>query len=140
MSLPHRIMRHHPAHAVCVVFFVPLPLYHTLRVRLTRIQQVLSLRIQSALYKPSRSPLVLLPQPRRIHLQTPLQEDDRIYEEDLESVPMSTNPRKRKLEKDTPKFYGVRAGKKPGVYTSWGDCQENTTGFKGASCKVPLSI
>ncbi|RDL38231.1 putative Ribonuclease H [Venustampulla echinocandica] len=48
---------------------------------------------------------------------------------------MSTISKKRKLEKDPPKFYGVRAGKNPGVYTNWGDCQLNTTGFKGASYK-----
>lgn len=48
----------------------------------------------------------------------------------------NANPKKRKQPDDAPqKFYGVRAGKKPGVYTTWADCQENTTGFRGASYK-----
>lgn len=42
--------------------------------------------------------------------------------------------KKRKLGDDATKYYAVRTGKKPGVYMSWGDCQEQTTGFKGASC------
>lgn len=32
-------------------------------------------------------------------------------------------------------FYAVQLGKKPGVYTSWSECQEQTTGFKGARFK-----
>ncbi|TVY85604.1 hypothetical protein LAWI1_G008626, partial [Lachnellula willkommii] len=53
---------------------------------------------------------------------------------------MSTASKKRKLADDTPqKYYGVRAGKTPGVYTSWADCQENTTGFRGAQYKSFLS-
>lgn len=46
---------------------------------------------------------------------------------------MSSNSRKRKLG-DEKKFYAVKAGKIPGVYTTWDDCRENITGFKGASC------
>lgn len=33
------------------------------------------------------------------------------------------------------KFYAVRAGKTPGVYMTWPECQEQTAGFKGASYK-----
>jgi ribonuclease HI len=44
-------------------------------------------------------------------------------------------PKKRKASSaPESKFYGVKAGKVPGVYTLWSDCQEMTTGFKGASC------
>lgn len=46
--------------------------------------------------------------------------------------------KKRKLGEGEQKFYAVRAGKEPGVYMSWKECQENTTGFKGASCEYPL--
>ncbi len=52
---------------------------------------------------------------------------------------MSTVSRKRKLGDDSPKeikYYAVRAGKTPGVYMSWAECQENITGFKGASCEL----
>jgi hypothetical protein len=50
-------------------------------------------------------------------------------------VTMSTASKKRKLGEDVQKFYAVKAGKTPGVYLSWAECQENTTGFKGAVCK-----
>lgn len=33
------------------------------------------------------------------------------------------------------KFYAVRFGRKPGVYTSWPQCQEQTKGFSGAIFK-----
>lgn len=37
------------------------------------------------------------------------------------------------------KYYAVRAGHKPGVYTSWAICQQQISGFKGAMCKSLLS-
>jgi len=33
------------------------------------------------------------------------------------------------------KFYAVKKGRNPGVYTSWEDCKEEVTGFSGASYK-----
>jgi ribonuclease HI len=48
---------------------------------------------------------------------------------------MSTASKKRKLGEDVTKYYAVRAGKTPGVYMTWKECQEQTTGFKGASYK-----
>jgi ribonuclease HI len=48
---------------------------------------------------------------------------------------MSTASKKRKLGEDVIKYYAVRAGKTPGVYMTWKECQEQTTGFKGASYK-----
>jgi ribonuclease HI len=48
---------------------------------------------------------------------------------------MSTASKKRKLTEDLTKYYAVRAGKTPGVYMTWKECQEQTTGFKGASYK-----
>ena len=47
---------------------------------------------------------------------------------------MSTASKKRKFGDDVMKFYAVRAGKTPGVYMTWPECQENTAGFRGASC------
>jgi len=32
-------------------------------------------------------------------------------------------------------FYAVRRGNKPGVYTSWPECQEQIAGFRGAQFK-----
>lgn len=47
--------------------------------------------------------------------------------------------KKRKLGGDGDgkqvKYYAVRAGKTPGVYTNWEDCKNNTYGFRGAVCK-----
>lgn len=34
--------------------------------------------------------------------------------------------------KGGPKFYAVRVGKKPGVYTSWDEASDQVTGFGGA--------
>ena len=33
------------------------------------------------------------------------------------------------------KYYAVRAGRQPGIYDSWAECQRQTTGFKGAIFK-----
>lgn len=46
----------------------------------------------------------------------------------------SIDSKKRKRTKDT-KYYGVKAGHTVGVFTSWPDCQDAITGFKGANCK-----
>lgn len=51
----------------------------------------------------------------------------------------SSTSKKRKLGENEQKFYAVRAGKQPGVYLTWKECQDNTTGFKGASYKSFLS-
>ncbi|KAG0648058.1 Ribonuclease H [Hyphodiscus hymeniophilus] len=49
---------------------------------------------------------------------------------------MSTAGKKRKSsEISETKYYAVRAGKTPGVYTTWEECQNNTFGFKGAAYK-----
>ena len=39
--------------------------------------------------------------------------------------------RKRASE---PKFYAVRAGSQPGVYSSWADCLKQVKGYKNALC------
>ena len=33
------------------------------------------------------------------------------------------------------KFYAVKAGRKPGIYTTWAECQAQTAGFSGAQHK-----
>ncbi|KAI1179682.1 hypothetical protein F4777DRAFT_533615, partial [Nemania sp. FL0916] len=54
-----------------------------------------------------------------------------------ESAPPATTKtnKKRKLDANTQKYYAVRAGNQPGVYLTWAECQEQTAGFRGASCK-----
>ncbi|KAL3427564.1 RNase H domain protein [Phlyctema vagabunda] len=47
----------------------------------------------------------------------------------------ASSTKKRKHSETTMKYYAVRAGHKPGVYTSWDDCIEQITGFRGASHK-----
>ncbi|KAK4112995.1 ribonuclease H-like protein [Canariomyces notabilis] len=43
--------------------------------------------------------------------------------------------KKRKMDTAEQKYYAVRAGHKPGVYTSWAICQQQISGFKGAAFK-----
>ncbi|KFY09139.1 hypothetical protein V492_05582, partial [Pseudogymnoascus sp. VKM F-4246] len=42
---------------------------------------------------------------------------------------------KKRKATTQPKFYAVRAGRHPGVFSDWNDCKESITGFKGASFK-----
>lgn len=42
--------------------------------------------------------------------------------------------KKRKMDVAEPKYYAVRAGFKPGVYSTWAICQQQISGFKGAQC------
>lgn len=42
---------------------------------------------------------------------------------------------KKRKTASQPKFYAVRAGRHPGVFSDWNDCKESITGFKGASCE-----
>lgn len=55
---------------------------------------------------------------------------------------MSSSTKKRKFGDEaavaSTKYYAVRKGHMPGVYTDYKDCLENTTGFKGAICKLQL--
>jgi ribonuclease HI len=46
--------------------------------------------------------------------------------------------KKRKMDAVEQKYYAVRAGFTPGVYTSWSLCQQQITGFKGAQCAFPI--
>ncbi|KAH6670016.1 putative ribonuclease H [Halenospora varia] len=50
---------------------------------------------------------------------------------------MASASKKRKLNDGTTasKFYGVKAGKIPGVYQTWAECQDMITGFRGAVYK-----
>lgn len=42
--------------------------------------------------------------------------------------------KKARPDRDVQKYYAVRAGRKPGVYLLWPDCQSQISGFKGAQC------
>ncbi|KAK3349273.1 ribonuclease H-like protein [Lasiosphaeria hispida] len=48
--------------------------------------------------------------------------------------------KKRKMDANEQKYYAVRSGFKPGVYTSWAICQQQISGFKGAQFKSFLSF
>ncbi|CZT07462.1 related to ribonuclease H1 [Rhynchosporium agropyri] len=52
---------------------------------------------------------------------------------------MSSGSKKRKLGEDVQKFYAVKAGRTPGVYLSWKECQERTSGYAGAIYKSFVS-
>lgn len=49
---------------------------------------------------------------------------------------MSSAPVKRKRRPGEQRYYAVRAGKIPGVYMSWAECQAMTNGFAGANCEL----
>jgi len=34
-----------------------------------------------------------------------------------------------------PKFYAVRVGRDPGIYSSWSECLEQVKGHKNATCE-----
>jgi hypothetical protein len=51
------------------------------------------------------------------------------------TITMPSKGKKRKMEEEVEKFYAVRAGFTPGVYSDWTDCQEQISGFKGAQCE-----
>lgn len=42
---------------------------------------------------------------------------------------------KRKRKPGEARYYAVRAGRIPGVYTTWDECQSMINGFAGAQCK-----
>lgn len=50
---------------------------------------------------------------------------------------MNSAPVKRKRRPGEQRYYAVRAGKIPGVYMSWAECQAMTNGFAGANCELP---
>lgn len=49
---------------------------------------------------------------------------------------MNSAPVKRKRRPGEQRYYAVRAGKIPGVYMSWAECQAMTNGFAGANCEL----
>lgn len=52
-------------------------------------------------------------------------------------MPNPASSKKRKVETG-PKYYAVKAGFEPGVYTQYSDCQRQTAGFKGAICTFSI--
>ncbi|RPB26402.1 hypothetical protein L211DRAFT_781480 [Terfezia boudieri ATCC MYA-4762] len=51
------------------------------------------------------------------------------------SPPASGAVPKRKRVTGEMKYYAVRKGYNPGIYTTWKECLGQVTGFKGATCK-----
>jgi hypothetical protein len=48
----------------------------------------------------------------------------------------NTPSKKRKMD-GVQKFYAVKTGKTPGVYMTYAECQQHTSGYRGAVCKFP---
>lgn len=56
-------------------------------------------------------------------------------------TPVATASASKKRKTDNlPKFYAVQVGFRPGVYTSYAECAQQTAGFKGALCKWDASL
>ncbi|KAF2084721.1 ribonuclease H-like protein [Saccharata proteae CBS 121410] len=66
----------------------------------------------------------------RADSQTASRDADEVKSQSAASNASSATKRKRGME---PKFYAVKTGHKPGVYSSWPDCQAQVKGFKGAT-------
>lgn len=47
---------------------------------------------------------------------------------------------KRKRVTGEMKYYAVRKGCTPGIYTTWKECLAQVTGFKGATCKCKIIL
>lgn len=45
--------------------------------------------------------------------------------------------KRKKMDPSVQKYYAVRAGKNPGVYLTWVECQSQTAGYRGAQCTFP---
>ncbi|PHH72983.1 hypothetical protein CDD82_5718 [Ophiocordyceps australis] len=56
------------------------------------------------------------------------------------NAPADVAPSKKRKTDVMPKFYAVRAGHEPGVYTTYAECQQQTAGFKGAIFKSFTSM
>lgn len=52
----------------------------------------------------------------------------------------STKPYKRKRKQGEERWYAVRAGRVPGVYDTWAECQANIVAFRGAVCESILGV
>ena len=53
----------------------------------------------------------------------------------LESVPESMDVQSGTIKIEPTKYYAVKRGRKPGIYTTWSDCQSQIHGFSGADYK-----
>lgn len=47
---------------------------------------------------------------------------------------------KRKRKPGEARFYAVRSGRIPGVYTTWDECQQMINGYAGAQCQYLLKL
>jgi ribonuclease HI len=52
----------------------------------------------------------------------------------ITSVTSSGTSYKRKRPGDSVKYYAVREGRNPGVYSTWDECLSQVKGHKGALC------
>ena len=50
------------------------------------------------------------------------------------SVTSNETSHKRKRPGDATKYYAVREGRNPGVYSTWDECLSQVKGHKGALC------
>lgn len=69
----------------------------------------------------------------------PAGETEDVRSQTATSNASSGTKRKRSNE---PKFYAVKTGRKPGVYSNYNDCLAQVKGFKSAVCTfiLPLTV
>lgn len=54
----------------------------------------------------------------------------------IKSVTTTASSNTRRKRAAEQKFYAVRFGHRPGVYSTWDDCREQVKGFKNATCTL----
>lgn len=110
--------------APCLTFRRPVAFFHTETCRLGWASEI-STALKNAL--------------RPVFDKMPAAKKTAVAATKTASTSKSTS-RKRKMDADVEKFYAVRAGKKPGVYKTWDQCQAQISGFKGAQCRFAPAL
>lgn len=62
-----------------------------------------------------------------------------LTKEEPQASPATTKAYKRKRKPGEERFYAVRSGRTPGIYTTWQETREQIDGFAGAVCKFQLT-
>ncbi len=106
-----------------------LPIY----LRISSLSSPISTSIQRAI---GTTPAIL-PYPSHFAFPPSMMNRKRAAPSSAVTAPSAASPsasKKRKTD-NVPKFYAVQVGFRPGVYTTYAECAQQTAGFKGALCK-----
>lgn len=63
-----------------------------------------------------------------------------LMKEEAQASPGATKAYKRKRKPGEERYYAVRSGRTPGIYTTWLETRQQIDGFAGAACKYPFAL